>query len=47
LSALISGDWQATADVPEAVCQQASGLVAAFASWHLDRGLRSLRLVER
>jgi len=47
LSALINGDWQATAEVTEGACREASGLVSAFASWHLDRGLRSLRLVER
>ncbi|EPH00425.1 DNA repair protein RecO [Propionibacterium sp. oral taxon 192 str. F0372] len=45
LSALISGDWAATT-VPEATAREVSGLVAAFASWHLDHGLRSLDLVE-
>lgn len=47
LGALVSGDWQATADLPEHVCTEVSGLVAAFAGWHMERGLRSLRLVER
>ena len=45
--ALLSGDW-ATADAsaPEAR-REASGLVAAHLQWHLERGLRSLPLVER
>lgn len=47
LSALISGDWPATDAVPEHVQRAASGLVAAFVSWHLDRGLRTLGYVER
>lgn len=47
LSALISGDWPTTAGIPEHACREVSGLVAGFTSWHLERGLRSLRLVER
>lgn len=47
LSALISGDWAATESIPESACTEVSGLVAAFAAWHLERGLQSLRLVER
>ncbi len=46
LSALISGDWPATENVPEHLGTEVSGLVAAFASWHLEHGLRSLRMVE-
>lgn len=47
LSALISGDWPATRSVDEPVPRQASGLVAAFVGWHLERGLRTLGYVER
>ena len=47
LSALLCGDWAATASAPEPVQRAASGLIAAFASWHLDRGLRTLSYVER
>lgn len=47
LSALISGDWQATRTASEATQRQASGLVAAFVSWHLERGLRTLSHVDR
>ena len=47
LSALLSGDW-GTADGTEVRTQrEASGLVAAYVQWHLERGLRSLPLVER
>jgi len=45
--ALLSGDW-ATADAADTKVQrETSGLVASHLQWHLERGLRSLRLVER
>lgn len=45
--ALAAGDW-AVADAAEAAFQrEASGLVAAHLQWHLERGLRSLPLVDR
>jgi DNA repair protein RecO (recombination protein O) len=44
---LLTGDWDA-ADVADARTRsEASGLVAAHLQWHLERGLRSLPLVER
>ncbi|MGA8117813.1 MAG: DNA repair protein RecO [Actinocatenispora sp.] len=47
LAALAAGDWRtATASEPPAR-RQASGLVAALLQWHLERGLRSLPLVDR
>lgn len=47
LSALLTGDW-AVADASDVRHQrEGSGLVAAFLQWHLERGLRSLRMVER
>lgn len=47
LGALLSGDW-AVADASESRDRRdASGLVAAFLQWHLERGLRSLPLVDR
>ncbi len=47
LGALLSGDW-AVADASEdRDRREASGLVAAFLQWHLERGLRSLPLVDR
>jgi DNA repair protein RecO (recombination protein O) len=45
--ALLAGDWS-VADVAEDRAQrETSGLVAAYLQWHTERGLRSLRLVER
>ena len=47
LGALLSADWP-TADASEGrERREASGLVAAFLQWHLERGLRSLPLVDR
>lgn len=47
LGALLAGDWTSTRDVPDRIRREASGLVAAFAAWHMERGLRSLAHVER
>ena len=47
LVALLEGDWP-VADAAEPNAQrEVSGLVAAYLQWHLERGLRSLRLVDR
>jgi len=47
LTALLGGDW-VTADASEQPSRrEASGLVAAHLQWHLERGLRSLPLVDR
>jgi DNA repair protein RecO (recombination protein O) len=47
LAALLTGDW-AVADVSESRWRrEASGLTAAYLQWHLERQVRSLRLVER
>ena len=47
LAALLAGDW-ATADASELrTRREGNGLVAAYLQWHLERGLRSLPLVER
>jgi len=47
MAALASGDW-AVADASEpGPRREASGLVAAHLQWHLERGLRSLPLVDR
>ncbi|MEU1015698.1 DNA repair protein RecO [Streptomyces sp. NPDC005900] len=47
LGALLTGDW-ATADACEARhAREGSGLVSAYLHWHLERGLRSLRYVEK
>ncbi|MEU0931884.1 MULTISPECIES: DNA repair protein RecO [unclassified Embleya] len=47
LGALLTGDWgRADASEPRHR-REGSGLVAAYLQWHLERGIRSLRLVER
>jgi len=47
LAALLSGDW-AQADASELRRRrEASGLVAAYLQWHLERRVRSLRWVDR
>jgi DNA repair protein RecO (recombination protein O) len=47
LAALLSGDWTIADSSSQASRREASGLVAAYVQWHLERAVRSLRLVER
>jgi DNA repair protein RecO (recombination protein O) len=47
LGALLAGDWSAVAASDERARREASGVVAAYLAWHLERGLRSLEYVER
>jgi DNA repair protein RecO (recombination protein O) len=47
LAALITGEWVGADASQERHRKEASGLVAAFLQFHLERGLRSLRMVER
>jgi DNA repair protein RecO (recombination protein O) len=47
LGALLAGDWETADASEERTRRESSGLVAAYLNWHLERGLRSLRLVER
>ena len=47
LSALLTGDWATAAASDERSRGQASGIVAAYAQFHLERSLRSLQHVER
>ncbi|WP_159502067.1 DNA repair protein RecO [Microbacterium sp. 18062] len=42
LRALLSGDWDHVDAASTGTSAAASGLVAAYAQWHLDRGIRSL-----
>ena len=47
LAALLTGDW-GVADASEtARRREGSGLVAAYLQWHIERQMRSFRLVER
>ena len=44
---LLSSDWDLAVDSQLRHQREASGLIAAYLQWHLERGLRSLPLVER
>lgn len=46
LRGLVSGDWDRVDAAIPATAGAASGLIAAYAQWHLDRGIRSLSHVE-
>jgi DNA repair protein RecO (recombination protein O) len=47
MSALVGGDWRVADASDAAPRRECSGLVAAHLQWHLERGLRSLPLVDR
>ncbi len=47
LGALLAGDWPVVGAAEPRHLKEASGLVAAYLAWHLERGLRSLAYVER
>jgi DNA repair protein RecO (recombination protein O) len=47
LGALLAGDWPVVHAAEARHLKEASGLVAAYLAWHLERGLRSLEHVER
>jgi DNA repair protein RecO (recombination protein O) len=47
LAALLTGDWAVADTSEERRRREASGLAAAYLQWHLERQVRSLRLVER
>ena len=47
LGALLTGDWSSADTSEERHRREASSLVSAYLSWQLERGLRSLPLVER
>jgi DNA repair protein RecO (recombination protein O) len=47
LAALLTGDWPLADASDPRHRREGSGLVAAYLQWHLERGIRSLRLVER
>ena len=44
---LQTGDWKSAVTSELRHRREASGLIAAYLQWHLERGLRSLTLVER
>ena len=47
LGGLLAGDWALVEETEARHLREASGLVAAFIAWHLERALRSLDYVER
>jgi DNA repair protein RecO (recombination protein O) len=47
LGALLAGDWTTAETVDLRFRKAASGIVAAYLQWHLERSLRSLVHVER
>jgi DNA repair protein RecO (recombination protein O) len=47
MEALLSGDWERAETSQATNRRESSGLVAALLQWHLERGLRSLPLVDR
>jgi len=47
LGALLSGDWPSAEAADDRTRAQASGVVAAYTQFHLERGLRSLEHVDR
>ena len=47
LAALLTGDWAVADASGPRERREASGLVAAYLQWHLERTVRAMRLVER
>ena len=47
LGSLLAGDWRVVDAADERTRSRASGVVAAYAQWHLERSLRSLPHVDR
>jgi DNA repair protein RecO (recombination protein O) len=47
LAGLLSGDWPSVATADERSRREASSIISAYLSWHLERGLRSLTHVDR
>ncbi len=47
LGALMSGDWDTVAATSMPTINRCHGLVTAYATWHLDRALRSLPFLQR
>ncbi len=47
MGALLAGDWPTVELAEPRHLKEASGVVAAYLAWHLERSLRSLEYVER
>jgi DNA repair protein RecO (recombination protein O) len=44
---LLSGDWESASASELRNRREANGLITAYLHWHLERGLRSMPMVER
>ncbi len=47
LAALLIGDWGSVSQADDRSRREATGIINAYLSWHLERGLRSLGHVDR
>ena len=47
LGVLLAGDWPEALGSPPGIAKRVDGMVVAYATWHLDRALRSLPYFER
>jgi DNA repair protein RecO (recombination protein O) len=47
LGALLEGDWPTVSAAPPTAAAEAASLVRAFAEFHIERAIRSLRLLDR
>lgn len=47
LAALLAGDWPVVAAAEAREVGEADGIVGEYVQWHLERAVKSLRLVER
>jgi DNA repair protein RecO (recombination protein O) len=47
LGALLSGDWPVADAATPSERAQASGVIAAYVQWHLERGLKSMHHLDR
>ena len=47
LGALLAGDWVLVEGSEPRHRREATGMVAAYLQWHLERGLKSMSYVER
>lgn len=47
LKSLLTGDWPTVLEASETARINASGLIAGYLQWHLERGIRALQHLER
>lgn len=47
LGALLAGEWRMVDHSSDAARHEASGLIAAYVQWHIERNIRSLKVMAR